>query len=340
MRRRLLMTKKDDIEYTYLTFLAKENCTFSFSGNGISYSRDGGETWTALAANTDSPTILRGNAIMWKGTMTPVEYDGIGTFSSTGRFDVEGNVMSLLFGDNYEGQTDLTGYDYAFASLFNECSSLTSVPSNLLPATTWADSCYANMFYGCTSLTAAPDLPATTLAEYCYLWMFCNCSSLTTVPDLPATTLVEGCYSMMFESCTSLTSIPSGLLPATTLAEGCYLNMFWECTSLVTVPSGLLPATTLADSCYQFMFYDCTSMTTAPDLPAATLVDYCYWGMFMDCRNLNSIKCLATDISATDCTLNWLSSVSSTGTFKKARSMSSWPRTVSGIPSGWTVRNV
>jgi len=61
--------------------------------------------------------------------------------------------------------------------------------------------------------------------------------------------------------------------------------------------------------------------------------------MFRNCSSLNYIKCLATNISATDCTSIWLEDVSSSGTFVKASSMSSWPTGENGIPSGWTVQN-
>jgi hypothetical protein len=46
---------------------------------------------------------------------------------------------------------------------------------------------------------------------------------------------------------------------------------------------------------------------------------------------------LATDISASRCLTNWVSSVSSTGTFVKSPEMTSLPTGESGIPSGWTV---
>ena len=85
------------------------------------------------------------------------------------------------------------------------------------------------------------------------------------------------------------------------------------------------------------MFQGCTSLTTAPELPATTLKNYCYECMFYVCTKLNYIKCLATDISATDCTKNWVYGVASTGTFAKASSMTSWTTGVNGIPTGWTV---
>ena len=163
------------------------------------------------------------------------------------------------------------------------------------------------MFQNCTGLTDASQLilPATTLANECYYYMFDGCRSLTQTPQLPATTLASGCYSFMFRGCTSLTTAPE------------------------------LPVTTLAKECYRSMFSSCSSLTTAPELPATTLASSCYQSMFFNCRNLNYIKCLATDISATNCTNGWLTNVASSGTFVTPSS-TNWSTGTSGIPTGWT----
>ena len=350
-----------DYSQDYLTFRAKEDGTFSISRAGASYSLDSGETWTSIAANVNTPTVQSGNTIMWKGTMLPTTTYGIGTFSSTGNFEAQGNAMSLLYGDNFSGETNLSTKRYAFLGLFKGCSNLQSAENIILPATTLSINCYKHMFSGCTSLTTAPELPATTLAnycyegmlqrctslttapqlpattlaQYCYQWMFVGCTSLTTAPQLPATTLANYCYYYMFSGCTSLTTAQQ--LPATTLAPYCYANMFMGCTSLTTAPQ--LPATTLAVLCYQQMFAGCTSLTTAPELPATTLANNCYGGMFYGCTSLSAITCLATDISATNCTNNWLYNVSSSGTFTKAASMNDWTSGTSGVPLTWTVQN-
>ena len=78
---------------------------------------------------------------------------------------------------------------------------------------------------------------------------------------------------------------------------------------------------------------------TAPELQALTLRQSCYASMFRGCSKLNYVKCLATSISASSCTNNWLDGVASTGTFVKNSSMSDWTTGVSGIPSGWTIQN-
>ena len=271
-----------DYSKDYLTFVATESGTFKLSSNSVNYSLDNGETWTALASNANSPTVNAGDKILWKATLTPTSGSGVGIFSSTANFTVEGNPMSLLYGDGFKDKTDLTGQNYAFKNLFSGCTRLTSAENLSLPATTLAERCYQQMFSGCRSLTTAPELPATTLTE------------------------------------------------------GCYRNMFWNCSGLTTAPE--LPATTLSNYCYAGMFYNCTSLTTAPELPATTLADNCYYSMFASCSGLTSIKCLATDISAYNCTYYWVKDVvSSSGTFTKDASMTSWTSGDSGIPNGWTV---
>ena len=80
--------------------------------------------------------------------------------------------------------------------------------------------------------------------------------------------------------------------------------MFYYCIGLVIAPE--LPATTLEDNCYMNMFLGCKSLTTAPELPAPTLKSYCYYDMFQDCIKLNEVTCLATNITADNCTTRWL----------------------------------
>ena len=271
-------------DFDGLTFTALENTTFSFSKDGLSYSLDNRSTWTTLRAGKPTPTVAAGSKIFWKGNYKGTSDLDYGNFSSTGKFNVSGNIMSLMYGDDFRDKTDLTGSDYCFYGLFKGCLNLIDASKFILPATTLAPYCYSSMFSGCTSLTTAPELPATNLAEYCYQYMFQGCSSLTIAPELPATNLVNYCYQYMFDGCTSLTTAPA--LPATTLAQSCYRSMFNGCKSLTTAPA--LPATTLATYCYEYMFRGCTSLTTAPALPATTLAQSCYSGMFTGCSSLTT----------------------------------------------------
>ena len=252
----------------------------------IDYKLNNGE-WTSITSNTGSSaptiTVKASDKIQFRGNNTAYgeSTSSYSTFgSSTAEFEVEGNIMSLIYGDDFENKLTIISDD-AFVSLFNNCTGLTSAENLILPATTLTNMCYRTMFYGCTSLTKAPKLPATTLANSCYSNMFANCASLTTAPELPVTTL--------------------------------------------------------ATYCYQGMFGGCTSLTVAPELPAMTLVESCYSFMFNGCSSLNYIKCLATNISASDCIWNWVGGVAATGTFVKNPNMTSWRTGTSGIPTGWTI---
>lgn len=194
----------------YLTMEALEDGTFSFTKNGtgddIQYSKDNGTTWTLLASG-ETVSVVAGDKVMWKSAITPSSSKGIGTFSSSSNFNVYGNIMSLLYRDEFNGLTSLEGKDYAFYKMFNKCSKMIDASNLILPATTLAKFCYSNMFYNCTSLTTAPELPALELADNCYQNMFLNCTSLTTAPELPAKTLANSCYLGMFRTCTSLYKI-------------------------------------------------------------------------------------------------------------------------------------
>ena len=72
-------------------------------------------------------------------------------------------------------------------------------------------------------------------------------------------------------------------------------------------------------------------------LPATKLRNNCYLNMFNGCTNLNYIKCLATDISAKDCTTNWLKSTAKKGTCVKAEGVT-WTKGDSCIPVNWDVK--
>lgn len=126
------------------------------------------------------------------------------------------------------------------------------------------------------------------------------------------------------------------ILPATTLSQSCYSSMFYGCSKLISAPK--LPATILDDSCYSYMFSRCTNLTIAPVLPATILTDSCYQQMFARCSNLNYVKCLATDMSAANCTFGWFDRAPATGTFVKHPD-ATWPSGASGIPNGWTIEN-
>ena len=248
-------SSEGEYENQYLTFIAlSSQASYSIfsreTDDKIYYSIDSGSTWTELVSNTWTPMIASGSKIMWKGNISS---GPIGKFAVNAEYiTIEGNIMSLLYGDDFRGKTSLKGINRIFNYLFAN-HEFVGARNLVLPATTLTDKCYNGMFRGCDKLGSTPQLPATTLADYCY----CE------------------------------------------------------------------------------MFYGCTSLKKAPELSALNLEESCYSGMFQGCTRLNYIKCLATNISATNCTNSWVSGVSSTGTFVTPSS-TNWTSGANGIPEGWT----
>lgn len=333
------------VEFGGLKFTALENGTIGMTHYGtnetttkpyISYSKDGVNwtEWDYTPIQVDVDGVIYFKGINDKISSSDINYS---KFTSTDKFTASGNIMSLLYGDYYEGKLDLSGKNYCFYKLFGSCHSLISAQELKLPATTLSEGCYSNMFYYCTSLTAAPALPAKTLSTRCYEYMFQECSKLTNAQKLPATTLADYCYSNMFLNCTSLTTAPA--LPATSLSYRCYEYMFYQCYSLTTAPK--LPAGILKNYCYDNMFYSCSSLTDAPSLPATILQKGCYNEMFQDCIRLKYVKANFTTKPSDDYTYNWLDGVASLGTFQ-AHSTADWVMSVkrgpSTVPSGWTLK--
>ena len=140
---------------------------------------------------------------------------------------------------------------------------------------------------------------------------------------------------------TGLTDASNVVLPATGLTQHCYRATFGDNPNLVYGPKEL-PATTLQNYCYRSMFQNCKKMVKGPDLPALTLVSNCYYNMFGTCSVLNYIKCLATNISATDSHTQWVINVqTNSGTFVKNPNIttSTWGSGQNGIPNNWTVED-
>ena len=253
-----------DYSQDYFTIRVVEDFDIEWGGVPLSYSIDGGTTWSEPSGVITLSAVTSGSTVMFKSNVEP-SGSPIGKFDTlrAGKFEVEGNIMSLLYGDNFVGQTELP-IDDIFVNMFSQGKTIKTY-----------------------SLISAENLV------------------------LPATTLNGDCYRAMFQGCAALVTPPK-ILPATTLTKRLY-------------------------GCYNNMFANCTSLTTAPELPATTLAFGCYSTMFKGCTSLSAITCLATDISANQCTSNWVTNVAASGTFTKAASMNNWTTGNNGIPSGWTV---
>lgn len=304
---------------------------FRIADRNLEYSYNG-TTWTNWESGYEIP-FPSNNIIYLRGMNNGLSTSGSNTgITSIGDCDcnVSGNIMYLL---DYTQDLTAVGMN-AFNSLFKNCKSMT-FDGLSLPATSTNNFSYANMFMGCTSLTTAPTLPSLVVGNGCYSHMFDGCTSLITAPELPSTQIYSNCYEYMFYNCKSLINAPR--LDGTYISGAAYQRMFAGCSSLVVAPE--LPAGAFSYNCYYEMFAGCSKLKKAPTLNAANLQSGCYRRMFNGCSELNEITIRATDISANNCLDNWVSGVSSTGTFKCIQGVE-YPTGNSGIPNGWTVEYV
>lgn len=284
--------------------------TFAIAANvntdtleSISYSVDGGETWTTTP-NVDATavnipvTVTNKTPVMWKGVGKAISVAD-NTYSrlyANKNFEALGNPLSLI-GEQYNLKS-LMGVAWRFSHLFHNATTLIKADKLILSAKKCGERCYQRMFTGCNNLETFPELTAISMANNCYAAMFENCKKMITPVAVPATKLDQYCYAYMFSGCTGLTSIPE--LPAMNLYQYCYQRMFNGCTGLVDCEINL-PAVTMASYCYQYMFQGCNKLTTIPVLPATSLAPYCYSHMFENCTSFTTTMELPAIILEGNC---------------------------------------
>ena len=125
----------------YLTFEPISSAvTFSNSTQELSYSLDSGSTWSTLPA-TNTVTVDVGEKIMLKGTFGGGDDDDYGNkfISSGGTWEAYGNVLSLIYGDNFTASTSSAVTSSRFINLFRDCTDLVSVDNLKMPALTAAE---------------------------------------------------------------------------------------------------------------------------------------------------------------------------------------------------------
>lgn len=163
------------------------------------YSQDGGTIWEkmenvdgykrAVSINMEIPgkkILVRGKGKKCGNGSIDNGFHIKFTNYLTGK--VYGNVMSILYADNFKTAPKDLDTNEIFAYLFAANSGLTDASNLVLPATGLSQSCYSRMFYNCEELTTAPELPALTLVNNCYYFMFSGCGKLNHVKAMFLTT--------------------------------------------------------------------------------------------------------------------------------------------------------
>lgn len=194
--------------FTFGPVIEKTNVAYS-NDITISYSINDAE-WITTTVPQECITldVSTGDKIRFKGTNThycnisgtdphkqwyfvfgPGTSEAAGTnyTKTTAKFNVYGNSMSLLYGDNFIEQTVLPS-DYVFCGLFNGAM-IVSAENLILPAPILTEHCYRAMFAHATYLTISPVLPAKNIVTSCYKYMFQYAPSIKQITCLAETGL-------------------------------------------------------------------------------------------------------------------------------------------------------
>ena len=176
-----------DYSKDYLTFRITKSGNIIWNGSAsktIMYSKDSGSTWTSISpkntfsVSKDEVVFVKGNNSTYYDSF--IKYNYFGGTATTAQFSVEGNILSMIYGDSFSGQTTISS-ENTFRRLFYKCTGLTSA-ENLIFPNNITYMCYEGMFQDCTSLTIAPTI--TKLGSGCCARLFQNCTSLNYIKCL------------------------------------------------------------------------------------------------------------------------------------------------------------
>lgn len=280
------------------------------SGNGVI---------SLVLVNTGSDTEMQPiRYYYWKNTEPNTERDnytgiitgGTGSVSDGSRVNFsQGDIVKL-----YRPETTAIGNGINNTNYFNgmsNCKIYGNLGSLIGFSETLPERAFQRLFYFCNFTDCSElEFPWTSVPKWGYRWMFYGCTKFSKIPNIKATSIgVEGCH-----------------------------QMFRQCIGIVNADlSNWNSITTVSTQSFQQLFFQCTAIESAiiPKLPHASLL----WnGSFYGCSSLSEIKCLDTDTTSNNYN-NWVQNISATGTFIKHPD-ATWSEGASGIPSGWTVKNM
>ena len=144
-----------DYSMDYLTLEALEDGESFSVGDALdtySYSLDDGETWTD-ARGTATPTINSGDTVLLKSDGVSIGAMAIIMEANNKTYNVYGNPLSIVYGDNFTGVTDISEASGNLNELFMS-ENVVDASNMVLTATTLSQDFYTAMFEDCRSLTA------------------------------------------------------------------------------------------------------------------------------------------------------------------------------------------
>ena len=223
----------------------------------IEYSLDNGGTWVKTNnVNNEEvvvniPEVAIGGSVLLRGKGKQTASSTIANYytniTSSGLFDLSGNIMSLLALDDYADAEP--SVNYTFVYLFRG-SKVRYADGFTLHVGTLRNYIYQGLFYECSSLVIAPPLHLTSTTNYCCYSMFRGCSSLVSIDVVFPATVSTSCYQQMFTGCANLVLNP--VLPSTTLVTNCYSSMFQDCAKINYIKAMFTTAPT-SSYCYYWV---------------------------------------------------------------------------------------
>lgn len=182
----------------YFTIEFIEDGTFALNYSDIEYRKNGGN-WES---GTTTVSVESGDTVECRGDRTTV--NGV-LLSTSGKFNVYGNIMSLTHSTNFENAQQAQSYEHN--SLLKE-TKVVNAENLIFPDVKLTDRGIEDFFRGCYYLTTAPkEILATTLGTGCMSHTFQGCSAMTTTPLLYASVFTNSSINGMFESCKNITSL-------------------------------------------------------------------------------------------------------------------------------------
>ena len=141
------------------------------------------------------------------------------------------NIHSTLFQDAIYAKT--------YASVFNGCNQITSIPENIFAASPNVNN-FSSAFYSCTLLEEIPAglFQFNTFQTCNFTSTFYNCNGITLVPAGLFDNVFSNSFNSTFGNCSNLETIPPYLFANQQYCTS-FNHTFYYCQKLQSVPVGV-----------------------------------------------------------------------------------------------------